>query len=191
MPPKKKPDADAALGKSLLHSMILQRRFEEKTAEAYALGKIGGFCHLYIGQEAVVVGMQISATGNLGRDSAKKLYATCINLGSGPEKGRQLGRCVTPGSETKITADPNVDYTVHPARYATDISGYWDNRYKFHVTVDDFEPKPMPMSAAREASWSSTISRLPISSWMGISGCASRKARRARACSSISSMSTA
>jgi pyruvate dehydrogenase E1 component alpha subunit len=55
MPPKKK-DNDAALGKELLHSMILQRRFEEKVAEAYALGKIGGFCHLYIGQEAVSTG---------------------------------------------------------------------------------------------------------------------------------------
>lgn len=36
--------------------MLLQRRFEEKCAEAYALGKIGGFCHLYIGQEAVSTG---------------------------------------------------------------------------------------------------------------------------------------
>jgi len=36
--------------------MLLVRRFEEKTAEAYAAGKIGGFCHLYIGQEAVAVG---------------------------------------------------------------------------------------------------------------------------------------
>jgi pyruvate dehydrogenase E1 component alpha subunit len=36
--------------------MLLIRRFEEKTAESYALGKIGGFCHLYIGQEAVTVG---------------------------------------------------------------------------------------------------------------------------------------
>jgi len=36
--------------------MLLQRRFEEKVAEAYALGKIGGFCHLYIGQEAVGTG---------------------------------------------------------------------------------------------------------------------------------------
>ncbi|HUF68246.1 MAG TPA: pyruvate dehydrogenase (acetyl-transferring) E1 component subunit alpha [Longimicrobiales bacterium] len=40
----------------LVHQMILGRRFEEKAAEAYALGKIGGFCHLYIGQEAVTVG---------------------------------------------------------------------------------------------------------------------------------------
>src|SRR6478672_8497590 len=36
--------------------MILIRRFEEKCAESYSLGKIGGFCHLYIGQEAVAVG---------------------------------------------------------------------------------------------------------------------------------------
>jgi pyruvate dehydrogenase E1 component alpha subunit len=40
----------------MLHQMLLGRRFEEKTAEAYAIGKIGGFCHLYIGQEAVTVG---------------------------------------------------------------------------------------------------------------------------------------
>ncbi len=47
-------ERDAALG--YLHSMLLQRRLEEKTAEAYAIGKIGGFCHLYIGQEAVSAG---------------------------------------------------------------------------------------------------------------------------------------
>jgi pyruvate dehydrogenase E1 component alpha subunit len=40
----------------MLYQMLLGRRFEEKTAEAYAIGKIGGFCHLYIGQEAVTVG---------------------------------------------------------------------------------------------------------------------------------------
>jgi pyruvate dehydrogenase E1 component alpha subunit len=47
---------DAARDMDLLHSMLLQRRFEERCAEAYALGKIGGFCHLYIGQEAVSTG---------------------------------------------------------------------------------------------------------------------------------------
>jgi len=40
----------------LYHQMLLIRRFEEKSAEAYSMGKIGGFCHLYIGQEAVGVG---------------------------------------------------------------------------------------------------------------------------------------
>jgi pyruvate dehydrogenase E1 component alpha subunit len=42
--------------RELLRLLILSRRFEEKTAEAYQMGKIGGFCHLYIGQEAVAVG---------------------------------------------------------------------------------------------------------------------------------------
>jgi pyruvate dehydrogenase E1 component alpha subunit len=40
----------------LYRQMLLIRRFEEKAAEAYVAGKIGGFCHLYIGQEAVAVG---------------------------------------------------------------------------------------------------------------------------------------
>ena len=50
------PASDPALNRELLRSMLLQRRFEERTAEAYAIGKIGGFCHLYIGQEAVSTG---------------------------------------------------------------------------------------------------------------------------------------
>src|SRR6202789_2715919 len=41
-----------------LRQMLLIRRFEEKAGQLYGMGLIGGFCHLYIGQEAVVVGMQ-------------------------------------------------------------------------------------------------------------------------------------
>ena len=40
----------------MLYQMLLGRRYEEKCAEMYALQKIGGFCHLYIGQEAVAIG---------------------------------------------------------------------------------------------------------------------------------------
>ena len=39
-------------------AMLLIRRFEEKAGQLYGMGKIAGFCHLYIGQEAVVTGMQ-------------------------------------------------------------------------------------------------------------------------------------
>jgi pyruvate dehydrogenase E1 component alpha subunit len=49
-------DVPPELRRELLRSMLLQRRFEERCAEAYALGKIGGFCHLYIGQEATGTG---------------------------------------------------------------------------------------------------------------------------------------
>jgi hypothetical protein len=102
-------------------------------------------------EQTVKVGYQVTASGNLGRDNTKKLYATCITLDSGPEKGRQLGRCVDSGTTTQVTADPNVDYTVHARNFPVNITGYWDNRYKFQVTVDDFQPKPMPMTAATKA----------------------------------------
>ena len=42
--------------------MLMIRRFEEKAGQLYGMGLIGGFCHLYIGQEAVVVGMQAAIT---------------------------------------------------------------------------------------------------------------------------------
>ena len=44
--------------------MLLIRRFEEKAGQLYGLGLIGGFCHLYIGQEAVAVGLQSALDGD-------------------------------------------------------------------------------------------------------------------------------
>src|SRR5688572_10808211 len=44
--------------KKLYHDMLLIRRSEEKAGQLYGMGALGGFCHLYIGQEAIVVGMQ-------------------------------------------------------------------------------------------------------------------------------------
>src|SRR5438874_4861336 len=60
-PPSAKPQSntleeDRETLLAMFRQMLLIRRFEEKCAESYSLGKIGGFCHLYIGQEAVAVG---------------------------------------------------------------------------------------------------------------------------------------
>ncbi|MEP6785660.1 MAG: pyruvate dehydrogenase (acetyl-transferring) E1 component subunit alpha [Sphingomonadales bacterium] len=52
---------------SFYRDMLLIRRFEEKAGQLYGLGLIGGFCHLYIGQEAVAVGLQSAL--EIGRDS--------------------------------------------------------------------------------------------------------------------------
>ena len=56
--------SNTGLGKSELlrayRDMLLIRRFEEKAGQLYGMGLIGGFCHLYIGQEAVVVGIQMA-----------------------------------------------------------------------------------------------------------------------------------
>jgi len=66
-----------------LREMMLIRRFEEKAGEAYSLGKIGGFCHLYIGQEAVAVG----SLAALGPED----YITC----SYREHGHALARGIS------------------------------------------------------------------------------------------------
>ena len=51
---------DKKLLREMLYQMVLGRRFEEKCAEVYRMGKIGGFCHLYIGQEAIAVGSMLA-----------------------------------------------------------------------------------------------------------------------------------
>src|SRR5438046_6317127 len=77
---------DADLARKLLRDMVLIRRFEEKAAEAYALGKIGGFLHLSIGEEAVAAG----ATSVLRRDdyaiSTYREHGHCLIKGSDPRR---------------------------------------------------------------------------------------------------------
>ncbi len=73
-------------GKRLLHQMILIRRFEEKAAELYTKGKIRGFLHLYIGEEAVAVGVMNALTPE---DNVLCTYR---------EHGQALARGVDPGA---------------------------------------------------------------------------------------------
>jgi pyruvate dehydrogenase E1 component alpha subunit len=99
---------DADLARRLLGEMMLIRRFEEKAAEAYALGKIGGFLHLYIGEEAVGVG----ATSVLRPDdyaiSAYREHGHCLAKGSDPRRmmaelfGRRDGLCKGKGGSMHL-----------------------------------------------------------------------------------------
>src|SRR5882672_9468232 len=77
---------DAGMAKKLLHEMMLIRRFEEKAAENYALGKIGGFLHLSIGEEAVAAGV----TSVLRQDdyaiSTYREHGHCLAKGSDPKR---------------------------------------------------------------------------------------------------------
>jgi pyruvate dehydrogenase E1 component alpha subunit len=54
------PDLGKDTELRVYRDMLMIRRFEEKAGQLYGMGLIGGFCHLYIGQEAVVVGMQLT-----------------------------------------------------------------------------------------------------------------------------------
>ena len=69
----------------ILRQMLLIRRFEERAGQLYGLGLIGGFCHLYIGQEAVAVGLQSAMTAARTASSpAIATMATCSPTASIP-----------------------------------------------------------------------------------------------------------
>src|SRR5947208_15111467 len=94
---------DADLARKLLRDMVLIRRFEEKAAEAYALGKIGGFLHLSIGEEAVAAG----ATSVLRPDdypiSTYGEHVHCVI--KGPDPARVMAELSAGGDgPSKVTA---------------------------------------------------------------------------------------
>lgn len=71
---------------SLFRDMLLIRRFEEKVAEMYALGKIGGFCHLYIGEEAVAAGAISTLKDDDYVISSYRDHGHCLARGSDPNR---------------------------------------------------------------------------------------------------------
>ncbi len=72
----------------LLHhyrEMLLIRRFEEKAGQLYGMGLIGGFCHLYIGQEAVVVGLEAAAEEGDKRITSYRDHGHMLACGMDPK----------------------------------------------------------------------------------------------------------
>ena len=74
------------IARRLLRDMMLIRRFEEKAAEAYALGKIGGFLHLSIGEEAVAAGATSVLRPNDYAISTYREHGHCLAKGSDPRR---------------------------------------------------------------------------------------------------------
>jgi len=65
--------------------MLLIRRFEEKAGQLYGMGLIGGFCHLYIGQEAVVVGLEAAAEPGDKRITSYRDHGHMLTCGMDPK----------------------------------------------------------------------------------------------------------
>lgn len=65
--------------------MMLIRRFEEKAGQLYGMGLIGGFCHLYIGQEAVVVGLEAAAEEGDKRVTSYRDHGHMLACGMNPD----------------------------------------------------------------------------------------------------------
>ena len=66
--------------------MLKIRRFEERAAQLYGMGHIGGFCHLYIGQEAVVVGVLMTIDNNDSVVTTYRDHGHMIARGLDPKK---------------------------------------------------------------------------------------------------------
>ena len=79
-------EVDPAVARRLYNDMVLIRRFEEKAAEGYALGKIGGFLHLYIGEEAVAVGATSVTRPDDYAIAAYREHGHCLAKGGDPRR---------------------------------------------------------------------------------------------------------
>ena len=83
--PTKKTNASAEELKAYYRDMLLIRRFEEKAGQLYGMGLIGGYCHLYIGQEAVVVGLEASAKDGDSRITTYRDHGHMLACGMNPD----------------------------------------------------------------------------------------------------------
>lgn len=108
-------------------------------------------------RDTIVVGDEITAEGQLGRNGAHKLFIRRLEKSDGSVLNTSAGR----NSETD-PADLDVEdgavfaYGMLNDSHPFDISGPWRNSYKFRVTVDDLEPKPTPFTAQGRALFEST-----------------------------------
>jgi pyruvate dehydrogenase E1 component alpha subunit len=80
-----KPNVSADELKTYYRDMLLIRRFEEKAGQLYGMGLIGGFCHLYIGQEAVVVGLEAAASEGDKRVTSYRDHGHMLACGMDPK----------------------------------------------------------------------------------------------------------
>lgn len=81
-----KPNVSADELTAYYKDMLLIRRFEEKAGQLYGMGLIGGFCHLYIGQEAVVVGLEAAAEDGDKRITSYRDHGHMLACGMDPEE---------------------------------------------------------------------------------------------------------
>jgi pyruvate dehydrogenase E1 component alpha subunit len=113
------PPSNSADLKTFYTDMLLIRRFEEKAGQLYGMGLIGGFCHLYIGQEAVVVGMQAATAPGDQVITAYRDHGHMLACGMDPKgvmaelTGRQTGYSKGKGGSMHMFSEEKKFYGGH------------------------------------------------------------------------------
>lgn len=105
-------------------------------------------------KESIQVGDQVSVAGQLGRNNSRKMFIRGIETADGRSFGQGSGGNAG-AAATVATAAPQQGFGDIASGYPVDITGYWSNRYKFQVTVDDLEPKPVPFTPEGRAVYES------------------------------------
>lgn len=106
-------------------------------------------------KDFVQVGDEVTVQGSLGRNGAKKLFIRGLTKANGDSYPKRSER--RDPNEVHATYGKNYGYAKLNKDAPFDISGPWRNSYKFHVTVDDLEPKPTPFTAEGKALYAKTV----------------------------------
>lgn len=158
---------------SLYRQMLLIRRFEEKSAEMYALAKIQGFLHLYIGEEAVAVGALAALRPDDYVISAYRDHGHCLAKGSDPKQvmaelfGKATGLCKGKGGSMHL-----VDATRHFMGGYAIVGGHLPlaaglgfairYRHEDRVVLCFFGEGALPSGQAHEAFNLAALWKLPV-----------------------------
>jgi len=105
--------------------------------------------------DTVKVGDSIQAQGEVARDGSNKLYARRIDVEGGRQLGAYGGRQEPSAEQPDLTYE-DYGYGQLDPDHAFDISGAWNNGFKFRVTADDLEPKPYPFTDEARAIYEAT-----------------------------------
>jgi hypothetical protein len=108
-------------------------------------------------QSTIKIGDQLTVSGQVGRNAAKKLYVRTIVRPDGSRLATGRGEPTGPDpNQVHATAGKSYGYGAVRNDHPVDITGPWRNRYKWRVTVDDLEPKPTPFTDEGRALFAAT-----------------------------------
>jgi len=158
---------------SLFRQMLLIRRFEEKSAEMYALAKIAGFLHLYIGQEAIAVGAIAALRPDDYAISAYRDHGHCLARGSDPGQvmaelfGKATGLCQGKGGSMHLVDAPRRfmgGYAIVGGHIPLATGFAFATKYRTLdlVTVCFFGEGAVPSGQAHEAFNLAALWKLPV-----------------------------
>ena len=137
----------------------LRTRLDDGSAEEWEIQthNVGTMRRMDWDADTVQVGDRIEVTGAMGRNGARKLSMDTVILADGSRRAPRGGEFGAAYADTEVNADPSKSYGITPnTDYPIDITGFWTNRYKFRLTVDDLEPKPTPFTAAGRRLYAAT-----------------------------------